>query len=304
MSERLIVATRKSALALAQARAFVTELLSTWRGLEVEELHVVTTGDRVQDRALSEIGGKGLFIKEIEEALLDGRADFAIHSAKDLPAELAPGLAIGCIPRRADPRDVLVSRAGVPLAALPAGSKLGTSSLRRRVQIALARPDLSIVPLRGNVDTRLRKCEAGEVDAIVLAAAGLARLGWSERATEALDPALSLPAVAQGALAIEQRTGDERLAHYLAPLVDPITARAVAAERGVMLAVDGSCQVPVAAYALPVGRDLHLRALLAEPDGSRLRRDQVTAPWPDSDEAAHLIGFDLGRRLRAAVGAS
>lgn len=300
MTQKLIVATRKSQLALAQARAFMREMEARHPGLQIEEKHVVTTGDRIQDRALSEIGGKGLFIKEIEEALLDRSADIAIHSLKDVPAELAPSLAIGCVPLREDPRDVLVTRTGQKLAELPAGAKLGTSSLRRKVQFAAARPDLEIVPLRGNVDTRLRKCSEGVVDAIVLACAGLNRLGLSERATERIEPELSLPAVGQGALAIEMRAGDDATAALLAPMAHPETAIAVAAERGVMQAVEGSCQLPIAAFAVRVGQELWLRALLAEPDGSKLRRNEGRVAFPKDEAEAHRFGFELGTQLRAS----
>src|SRR5690606_15375480 len=196
------VATRKSALALAQTRAFVAELVKIHPGLRVEEVPLTTTGDRIQDRALAAIGGKGLFVKEIEEALLDGRADFAVHSLKDVPPELPPGLVIGCTPLREDARDVLVSSDGRGLAELPARARVGTSSLRRKVQIEALRPDLEVVALRGNVDTRLSKCAAGEVAAIVLARAGLARLGLLARVTETLAPDVMIPAVAQGALGI------------------------------------------------------------------------------------------------------
>lgn len=299
-ARRLVVATRKSALALAQARAWMRELGARHPGVEIEELHVTTTGDRVQDRALSEIGGKGLFIKEIEEAILDGRADLAVHSFKDVPAELAPALEIGCVPRRADPRDVVVTRDGRPLSELASGSRVGTSSLRRRVQLAAWRPDLEFVALRGNVDTRLRRCREGVVEAVVLARAGLERLGLADRVTETLEPERCLPAVGQGALAIEQRAGDAELAALLAPLADPATAIAAAAERGVMSAVEGSCQVPLAAYAIEHNGDLWLRALLAEPDGTRLRRRELRTAWPTSEADAWRAGLEVGRELKQA----
>ncbi|MEB2312172.1 MAG: hydroxymethylbilane synthase [Sorangiineae bacterium] len=297
--ERLVVATRRSALALAQARAWMRELSERYPDLTVEELHVVTTGDQVQDRALSEIGGKGLFIKEIEEALLDGRADLAVHSLKDVPAELAPSLAIGCVPLREDPRDAVVTRDGRPLAELPAGARIGTSSLRRRVQLAAWRPDLEFLALRGNVDTRLRKCREGEVEAVILARAGLLRLGLADEITEVLEPERCLPAVGQGALAIEIRAGDDRVLERIAPLAHAETALMVEAERGVMVAVDGSCQVPVAGYAIRDGGQMLLRAMLAEPDGSRARRREVRAAWPANAAEARALGVELGRALRA-----
>jgi len=292
-------ATRKSALALAQCRALVAELERAHLGVRFEELQVVTTGDKVQDRALSEIGGKGLFIKEIEEALLDGRADFAVHSSKDVPPELAPSLSVDCFPERVDARDVLVTRTGAGFDALPPGSTVGTSSLRRRIQLSALRPDLTFTVLRGNVDTRIRKCRSGEVEAIVLARAGMLRLGIAAEVSEVLSPERSLPAVGQGALAVERRTADAETAALLAPISHPETKIAVLAERGVMRAVEGNCQTPVAAYALREGSEIWLRALLAEPDGSNLRRDELRAPWPTSDAEASALGEKLGRMLKA-----
>lgn len=298
--DRLIVATRKSALALAQARAFMRELEAKHPGLVVEELHVTTTGDRIQDRPLSDIGGKGLFVKEIEEAILERRADLAIHSLKDVPPVLARDLAISCVPKREDPRDVIVTRSGMPLGALPSGTRVGTSSLRRSVQLRAWRADLEIIPVRGNVDTRLRKCAEGLLDAVVLARAGLVRLGLVDRVTETLSPERCIPAVGQGALGIETRIGDERVARYLAPLSDPETELAVAAERGVMSAVEGNCQTPVAAFARRDGSAMRLSAMLAEPDGTRLRTREITLEWPASATDAEHAGLELGRALRSA----
>jgi len=291
-------ATRKSALALAQCRALVAELQRLHPDFTFEELQVVTTGDRIQDRSLSEIGGKGLFIKEIEEALLEGRADFAVHSSKDVPPELAPSLIVECFPQRVDARDVIVTRSGADFDALPEGSTIGTSSLRRRIQLSALRPDLRFSVLRGNVDTRIRKCRAGEVEAIVLARAGMLRLGIENEASEVLSAERSLPAVGQGALAVEQRADDADVAALLAPASHPETKIAVLAERGVMRAVEGNCQTPVAAYALREGSQIYLRALLADPDGSNLRKNEVRAPWPESDAEATAVGETLGRGLR------
>jgi len=291
-------ATRKSALALAQCRALVALLSKLNPGVSFEELQVVTTGDRIQDRALSEIGGKGLFIKEIEEALLDGRADFAVHSSKDVPPELAPSLSISCFPQREDARDVLITTSGADFDALPEGATIGTSSLRRRIQLSALRPDLRFSILRGNVDTRIRKCRAGEVEAIVLARAGMLRLGIENEASEVLSAERSLPAVGQGALAVEQRADDADVAALLAPASHPETKIAVLAERGVMRAVEGNCQTPVAAYAVREGSQIYLRGLLADPDGSNLRRNAVRAPWPASDAEATALGETLGRGLR------
>jgi hydroxymethylbilane synthase len=252
----------------------------------------------VQDRALSEIGGKGLFVKEIEEALLAGRADIAIHSLKDVPPALLPSLSIECIPEREDPRDVLASRSGLPLAQLPAGSRIGTGSLRRRVQLLAYRNDLEVVPIRGNVDTRLRKSETGEVDGVVLARAGLNRLGLAARATESIAPEVMLPAVGQGALGIEQRADDRAVSELLEPLSHQDTKILVTAERGVMQAINGNCTTPVAAFAVRQGTQMHLRAFLAEPDGSRPRRAEVTTAFPASAELASEIGQRLGAELR------
>jgi hydroxymethylbilane synthase len=295
---RVVVATRKSALALAQSRAFIARLAARYPAIEFQELLVTTTGDVVQDRALAEIGGKGLFVKEIEEALLDGRADIAIHSLKDVPPALLPSLSIECIPEREDPRDVLASRSGLPLAQLPTGSRIGTGSLRRRVQLLAYRNDLEVVPIRGNVDTRLRKSETGEVDGVVLARAGLNRLGLSARATESIAPEVMLPAVGQGALGIEQRADDRAISELLEPLSHLDTKILVTAERGVMHAINGNCTTPVAAFAVRLGAQMHLRAFLAEPDGSRPRRAEVTTAFPGSAELASEIGQRLGAELR------
>lgn len=295
---KLTVATRKSPLALAQTRAFVAELCARHPGLEVSELLVTTSGDRIQDRPLSEVGGKGLFTKEIEEALLDGRADFAVHSLKDVPPLLPRGLLIGCFPEREDPRDVLIAPGNKKLAELAPHSRIGTSSLRRKLQLLAARPDVDVVPIRGNVDTRMRKAETGDVDAVVLARAGLVRLGLAERPAEVLSVELMIPAVAQGALGIEYREGDEVVAEILAPLSHPDTKIAVTAERAVLRVVEGNCQLPVAAHALREDGGFRLVGLLAEPDGSRVRRAEVRGVVPRTDAEAVSLGEELGSKLR------
>ncbi len=297
---RLVLGTRKSALALAQSRAFARALEAAVPGLAVEELQVVTSGDKTQasNQPLVDVGGKGLFIKELEEALLDGRAHFAVHSIKDVPAVIAPGCVLACVPEREDPRDVLVSRSNEPLSRLPPGARVGTSSLRRALAIRAARPDLEIVPIRGNVDTRLRKTEDGTVDAVILALAGLSRLGLEGRATELLDPSMCLPAIGQGALGIECREGDGATIQTLAVMRDAETSIAVAAERAVMAAVDGSCRMPVAAYAVRVGDELHLRGLLAEADGTRPRRGERRVAWPNDEAESARVGTDLGGELK------
>ena len=298
---KLTYATRRSQLALAQCRAFVKRLQAAHPELETVELQVVTTGDKIQDRPLSEVGGKGLFVKEIEEALLERRADLAVHSIKDVPGLLPGGLFITCIPTREDPRDVLVSPKHGRLDQLPKGARVGTSSLRRAVSLRAARPDLEIVPLRGNVDTRLRKVDEGEADAIVLARAGLVRLGLEGRATDVLSPEISLPAVGQGALGIECRMDDEVTKGVLVALHDELTSRCVAAERGVMVALEGDCKTPLGAYGerkeSAGGVQLHLRAFVCEPDGTNLRRAEETVPWPTSDDAARLVGERVGAAL-------
>lgn len=290
-------ATRRSPLALAQCRAFVDRLKSAHPDLQTNEKQVVTTGDRVQDRPLSEIGGKGLFVKEIEEALLDGSAHFAVHSIKDVPAELPQGLGIVCIPTREDPRDVLVSPEFGSIANLPRGAKVGTGSLRRQLMLRAVRPDLTFVALRGNVDTRLRKVEQGEAHAIVLARAGLVRLGLQHRATEVLSPEVSLPAVGQGALGIESKLDAARILMLLAPLHDTDAATCVAAERAVLLALEGDCKTPIAAFAQKDAGSLRLRAFIANPDGSNPRTRDERVSWP-SEHEARVFGNTLGRELK------
>jgi hydroxymethylbilane synthase len=295
----LRVATRKSALALAQARAWMNALKAR-TGVEIAEVLVTTTGDRIQDRPLQEVGGKGLFIKEIEEAILREQADAAVHSFKDVPAELASGLVIACVPEREDPRDVLYTSSGKSFEQLPAGARVGTGSLRRTVQLSALRPELEFVPIRGNIDTRLRRCDEGVVDAVVLAYAGLRRLGRADAATYVFAPEVCLPAVGQGALAIEIRAGDATRAELVGVLDHRDTALAAACERGLLQAVEGSCQVPVAGFAERQGNELWLRGMLAEPNGSRLRRREQRCPWPVDFESARTIGFTLGQALRLA----
>lgn len=297
---RLVMATRRSALALAQSRAFARALTEAEPRVTVTELLVVTSGDKTQDRPLQDIGGKGLFIKELEEALLDGRADFAVHSIKDVPAELARHMDIACIPAREDPRDALISKSGAPLRDLPRGAVVGTSSLRRSVALLAARPDLRIEPLRGNVDTRLRKVTEGPLDAIVLALAGLRRLGIEDRATEILSPEVCLPAVGQGALGIECRTEDDATREAIELLNDDEALTCVTAERAVMAAVGGNCHMPVAALAVHEGASLRLRAMLAEPDGTRARTGERQIAWPSDPTEAERVGRDLGEELRRA----
>jgi hydroxymethylbilane synthase len=292
----LRIATRKSQLALWQAEHVAGLLRGVHAGLAVELVPMLTQGDRIQDRSLAAIGGKGLFIKELEVALEERRADSAVHSMKDLPGDLPAGLTIAAVLERADPRDALLSKTAARLRDLPHAARLGTSSLRRQAQLLAARPDLRIEPLRGNVDTRLRRLDAGETDAIVLACAGLIRLGLESRITARLDPAISLPAVAQGVIGIECRDADARTLALVGVLNHRETRIAMDAERAFAHRLGGSCQSPIAAHARLEGRRLLLEGLVAEPDGSRLLRDTLSG---SIDEPAAL-GHQLAERILAA----
>ncbi len=292
----LRIATRKSQLALWQAEHVAALLRRAHAGLAVELVPMVTQGDRIQDRSLAAIGGKGLFIKELEVALEEGRADIAVHSMKDLPGELPEGLDIAAVLERADARDALLTASGAGLGELPRGARVGTSSLRRQAQLLAARPDLRIETLRGNVDTRLRRLDAGGMDAIVLACAGLIRLGLESRITARLDPKICLPAVAQGAIGIECRRDDARTQGLVTMLDHQATRTAVDAERAFAHRLGGSCQSPIAAHASLEGQRLILDGLVAEPDGSRVLRDSSSG---GSGEPAAL-GRRLAERILAA----
>lgn len=299
----LRIGTRQSPLALAQAEAVRAALVAAHPVLEepgaVEIVPLRTTGDRVRDRALADIGGKGLFTKEIEEALVAGRVDVAVHSVKDMPTWLPAGLIVDCFLPREDPRDVFLARASASLAELPEGAVVGTASLRRKAQLLAHRPDLCVTNFRGNVHTRLRKLKEGRVDATLLALAGLKRLGMADVATAVLEPSEMLPAVGQGALGVECREGDARVRELLAPLNDPPTATAMAAERAFLAALDGSCRTPIAALArLDGDGTLVLDGLVARPDGGAIWRTGRRGP---AAEAAGL-GHDAGRELGAAAG--
>lgn len=295
----LVYATRKSPLALAQSRAFANTVLQANAGLTIEELTVVTTGDRVQDRPLADVGGKGLFVKEIEEALLERRADIAVHSMKDVPAELPAGLELLCIPKREDPRDVLVAPRFGTLAQLPQGARVGTGSARRKLALLRLRPDLQVLPLRGNVDTRLGKADSGELDAVVLAGAGLNRLSLGHRATDWLDPQSFVPAVAQGALGIEARGDDARVRAWLESVHHIETALCVEAERAVMRALGGDCHTPLGVHAVREGAQMQLRAWVSSPDGQAYREGTRLAAWPASASEARALGTSLGEELAA-----
>jgi hydroxymethylbilane synthase len=293
--ERIIIASRVSRLAMWQAEHVRDALAALYPACRVEILGMSTRGDEILDRSLAKIGGKGLFVKELENALEDGRADIAVHSAKDVPMDLQAGFTLAAFLAREDPRDALVSNRYERLADLPAGAVVGTSSLRREAQLRSRFPGLDIQPLRGNLDTRLAKLDRGEYAAIVLAVAGLKRLGLSGRIRAVLAPEESLPAVGQGALAIECRDGRPELVAALAPLHDAATAACVRAERAVSRALGGSCTVPLAAHAELTNGALALRGLVASPDGKRIARGEVRG-----DAAApERVGEALAGALRA-----
>jgi len=300
MARPIVIATRESRLALWQAE-HVRALLLRTPGVEVKLLPMTTRGDQILDRSLAKVGGKGLFVKELETALADGRADLAVHSLKDVPMDLPPGFALAAVLEREDARDAWVSGRYGALADLPPGAVVGTSSLRRVVQLAAARPDLRIEPLRGNLDTRLRKLDEGQYDAIVLAAAGLVRLGLADRIRARFDLAAMLPCAGQGALAIETRADDRALIGRVASLGDPRTRIAVAAERAVSRALGGSCSMPLAAHAAWHGDALVLDAAVGHPEdrAAPLLRARGSAAVAD-ERAAETLGKEAAAALLAA----
>lgn len=289
----LVLGTRGSKLALCQSEWFQSKVEEAAPEVRVVLKKIQTSGDKIVDVPLAKIGGKGLFVKEIEDALLAGEIDFAVHSMKDVPAELPDGLEILCVPPREDARDALISRAGHVFQDLPLGATIGTASLRRQAQLLQVRPDLKIAMLRGNLDTRLRKLKEGQFDAIVLAAAGLHRLGWSETITEYLPPILSLPAIGQGALGIEGRTTDVFVRSILMRLTHEATHTTVTAERAFLRRLEGGCQVPIAAYATLSGEQLVIDGLVASVDGKTVLRDQIQG----THQQAHALGVQLAERL-------
>jgi hydroxymethylbilane synthase len=300
-SRHLRIGTRGSPMALRQTAFVRDRLVAAHPELAngaVEIVTIRTTGDRVQDRLLAEIGGKGLFVKEIEEALIAGHIDLAVHSLKDLETWLPDGLAIACVLPRDDPRDAFLSMSAASLAALPNGARIGTASLRRQAQLLRQRPDLVILPIRGNVNTRMRKLESGEIDALVLALCGLERLGKAELATEILSREIMLPAVGQGALALECCAADEGLRRFLEPLHDPRSAACVAAERAMLAALDGSCRTPIAGLAELDGDRMVVEGLLLKPDGASEIRDHREGAIVD----AEALGTELGKALRDRAG--
>ncbi|NLG72884.1 MAG: hydroxymethylbilane synthase [Chloroflexi bacterium] len=278
----LTFATRPSKLARWQTNWVMSALQRAWPGLECRQVVITTQGDRNLDQPLPEIGGKGLFTQELEAELLAGKVQAAVHSLKDLPFEDPPGLAVGAIPRRADVRDVLISKDGLTLDQLPPGALVGTSSLRRTAQLRAYRPDLRVEPLRGNVDTRIRRALEGQFDAILLAGAGVTRLGLSEHISQWLPLEVMLPAPGQGALAVQCRSGDEQTLNYLAAIDDSQTRQAVLAERVFLAALGGGCSLPVGAYAVVQDGQIHLQGAAAAVDGSRLVRVQASGQNPQA----------------------
>ncbi|WP_404444173.1 hydroxymethylbilane synthase [Sutcliffiella horikoshii] len=295
---KIIVGSRRSKLALTQTNWVIDQLKALGAPFDFEVKEIVTKGDQILDVTLSKVGGKGLFVKEIEQAMLDKEIDMAVHSMKDMPAVLPEGLTIGCIPFREDHRDAFISKDHVKFADLPSGSIVGTSSLRRGAQLLAKRPDLEIKWIRGNIDTRLAKLQNEDYDAIILAAAGLARMGWSKDVvTEFLDEDLCLPAVGQGALSIECREDDAELLETLSLFTDSVTHKAVTAERAFLHKMEGGCQVPIAGFA-SVGQDdnIALTVLVGAPDGSVLYKERITGTNPVK------VGLEAAESLTAQGG--
>lgn len=295
-TRELRIGTRGSQLALYQANWVKEKLIQADPRLPVVLTRIKTTGDKIQDAPLAKIGGKGLFVKEIEEALIERKIDLAVHSIKDVPTELPEGLHLSAITKREDPRDAFISRDGTRLKDLPQGDKIGTSSLRRQAQLLYLRGDFEMIPLRGNLDTRLKKLGTINLDGIVLALAGVKRLGLEERITEIIPMAISLPAIGQGALGIETRRGDKEVEDKIQFLNDPDSWNAVSAERGFLKKLEGGCQVPIAAFAYIEGMTLFIEGLVGTVDGKRLIRDKLEGPL----DKAESIGIQLAETLLEA----
>jgi hydroxymethylbilane synthase len=295
-SRELRIGTRGSQLALYQANWVKEKLIEAHPDLNATLIKIRTTGDKIQDAPLAKMGGKGLFVKEIEEALLQGRIDLAVHSIKDVPTEFPKGLHLSVITQRGDPRDALIARDGKVLKDLPQKAKIGTSSLRRQAQLLHFRRDLELVPLRGNLDTRLKKLKTMNLDGIVLALAGVKRLGLEERITEIIPTEISLPAIGQGALGIETRMGDKEVEEQIQFLNDPDSWIAVSTERAFLKKLEGGCQVPIAALAKTVGNILLIEGLVGTVDGKRLIRDHLEGPL----EKAESLGIQLAEGLLEA----
>ncbi len=295
MNKHLKIATRQSPLALWQANYVKERLQILYPDLTIELVKIVTKGDVILDTSLAKIGGKGLFVKELENALLNGEADIAVHSMKDVPMQFPSDLTLSVICQREDPRDAFVSNQYACLEDLPYGARVGTSSLRRQCQLKNLRPDLQIHALRGNVGTRLNKLDCGDYDAIILASAGLIRLGLEQRITAFIDVVTSLPAVGQGAVGIESRLNDHRMQQLLAPLADPETTACVLAERAMNQRLQGGCQVPIAGFAVMQNNELYLRALVGAMDGSQI----IRAEGKSAVRNAEVLGVQLAEQLLA-----
>ena len=293
MTQTLRIATRSSPLALWQAEHVRDRLLALHAGLVVELVTMTTRGDKILDTPLAKIGGKGLFVKELEVGILEGRADIAVHSMKDVPVEFPDGLSLAVVLEGEDPRDAFVSNRYDSVDDLPQGAHVGTASLRRQSQLLARRPDLKIGALRGNVNTRLRKLDEGQFDAILLACAGLKRLGMADRISRALEPEESLPAIGQGIVGIEARVDDRAVLDLIEPLADPQSAVRITAERALNQTLAGGCQVPIAGHATLHGNDLLLRGLVGQPDGQLMVRGEVRGPQAD----AARLGAELGEQL-------
>jgi hydroxymethylbilane synthase len=297
----LRIATRKSPLALWQANHVADRLREAHPGLKVELIGMITRGDKILDSPLAKVGGKGLFVKELEQGLLEGRADLAVHSMKDVPVDFPVELGLPVILAREDPRDAFVSRHYPHPDDLPADARVGTSSLRRQCQLAARYPDWEILSLRGNVGSRLAKLDTGEFDAILLAAAGLKRLGLAERITLALEPEFSLPAIGQGAIGIECRLDDVRTRELIALLDDPATHLRITAERAFNARLQGGCQVPIAGYALLENGQIWLRGLVGEPDGSQLITREIHGPAAEAETLGATLAEELLERGADAI---
>ncbi len=301
----LRIATRKSPLALWQANHVRAALLARHPDLEVELVTMSTQGDKILDTPLAKVGGKGLFVKELEVGMLEDRADIAVHSMKDVPIDFPDGLGLRAVLPREDPRDALISNKYASIDMLPEGARVGTSSLRRQCQLRARRPDLQIFDLRGNVNTRLAKLDDGEYDAILLAAAGVKRMGWEPRISEALDPAQFIPAIGQGAIGIETRLDDSRVCDLIATLNDGQTAIRIRAERALNAALQGGCQVPIAGYSELGHGVIVLRALVGSPDGKELVQGVISGRPEDAEELGQVLAEDLlsrgAREILAAV---
>lgn len=289
----LVIGTRGSQLALTQSGMIRDQIAKDFPEYRVRLEKIKTTGDKITDVPLARVGGKGLFVKEIEEALLSGKVSLAVHSMKDVPTVLPKGLHLGATTEREDPRDAVFTRSGRPLMDLPKGARIGTSSLRRQSQIKYSRPDFEMVPLRGNLDTRIKKLQTEGLDAVIVAAAGVRRMGWEDRINELLSPEICLPAIGQGALGLECRVQDPRVNEVVKRYDHPETASCVRAERALLKRLEGGCQVPIAAFARLNGGGLVLEGLVASVDGRRVIRDGITG----KPEEAERLGVDLAERL-------